>query len=1173
MAEESLLTPSKITAWLDCAHYLTLQNQVDQGLLEVNSAPFGSFAQLLVDKGLQHETDCLSQYRASGLTVFEVPSRNPGETFAAWVERIGDPLSLGYDVIYQMPFVHDGVRGIADFLVRVDDPAKGYCPYEPVDAKLARVEAKPGHVLQLCFYTDALEALTGLPPRHMHLSLGSGKKEALQTSQFRPYWNRLRAQLKALLSENATETATEPELCPHCEFCEFADNCEAVWREEDSLIYVAGARASDRDGLEAAGIETLAGLAACDEEVQSVRQLRLQRLVEQASLQVQARLRPDSAPPFELIDSNEDPTWGRGFELLPEPDHGDVFLDFEGDPFWHADAGLFFLLGLVALEGGELAYRTFWSHDEGEEASATQSLIEWLVDRRKTYPNMHVYHYNHTERSALQRLAADHGVGEVVLTELVESGVFVDVLTVVRNAVQVGTESYGLKQIERLTDYQRSHEIEKGSGAVLEYEKFMVHHDRASLDRIAAYNEDDVRATHALRDWLVAHRPADLPWRAAVLDPEEGYPELDARVADLHAYGPDTWRHLLGDLLGYWVREFRAHKAPLLAKAGLETSELLDDDNMIAGLEFLGLEPRYGAKGQELKFPGARFSWPEQAVSNDFLRGNASILYGTPDGPTGYGTVAGIDEVNGELLLVWSDRAVELSVYPGAIAYNDWVSPNPKPAALDDLAACVLNDPGFGAPNPASMSLLRRENPAFTGGGGPTGGEFSDDLNAMCGWVQDLDGSCISIQGPPGTGKTYWGAHIVYGLICAGRRVGITAMSHHAIDNLLEEVHKVFEKKGELSKLRAIRRVPHAPNSGLTGVDYKTSNTPCAKAEYNLVAGTTWLFAGSDMRGAPVDVLIIDEAGQLALADALAASTSAMNIVLLGDPLQLPQVAKAVHPGGGGLSVLEHVLGSDVTLPPDRGVFLTQTRRMHPDVCQFISEEIYEGRLESHPDCARQSTEFGTGLRWLKADHSGRSTESLEEAQLVSSAIRRLLGTQWVNQDNVTSRLTAHDFMVVAPYNDQVSLLRQTLDRDADTQGVSVGTVDKFQGREAAVVFFTMTTSSSEHMPRSSEFLFSRNRLNVAISRARCLALSGLYRGSAEQQGSIHRGNAIDIDAVFVRRVQRSLSAANPISGRPPGSASQRSVHGCGRASPYFVSGGVCFGWPRRGSVTRSRPG
>ena len=119
------------------------------------------------------------------------------------------------------------------------------------------------------------------------------------------------------------------------------------------------------------------------------------------------------------------------------------------------------------------------------------------------------------------------------------------------------------------------------------------------------------------------------------------------------------------------------------------------------------------------------------------------------------------------------------------------------------------------------MSLLRREDPTFTPGGGPPGGEFSDDLDAMCGWVMHLDGSCISIQGPPGTGKTYWGAHIVHSLIRAGRRVGITAMSHHAIDNLLEEILQVFEDKGDLSTLKAVRKVPDANHPKLPGVDLR----------------------------------------------------------------------------------------------------------------------------------------------------------------------------------------------------------------------------------------------------------------------------------------------------------------------------------------------------------------
>ena len=241
------------------------------------------------------------------------------------------------------------------------------------------------------------------------------------------------------------------------------------------------------------------------------------------------------------------------------------------------------------------------------------------------------------------------------------------------------------------------------------------------------------------------------------------------------------------------------------------------------------------------------------------------------------------------------------------------------------------------------------------------------------------------------------------------------------------------------------------------------------------------------MRQNPVDVLLVDEAGQLSLADALASTNGARNMILLGDPLQLSQVAKAEHPRGSGASVLQHVLGEHPTIPETDGVFISRTWRMHPDVCEFISNQIYEGRLSSHESCRRQGTQFGTGLRWLEARHVRRSTESPEEADVVCDQIAAMVGTTWTDQHGVERDLRGRDFMVVAPYNDQVNLLRERLGASG-LGDVQVGTVDKFQGREAPVVFFTMATSSAEDMPRGPEFLFSRNRLNVAVSRARCLA-------------------------------------------------------------------------------------
>ncbi len=1082
-----LLTPSKISAWLDCAHYLSLKHQVEDGSLQRPKSSFGEMAKLLMDKGEAHERACLEEYRSQGLRILEVDERHPGEAFADWVRRIGDPFGDGDDVIFQMPFVHDGIRGIADFLIRTEDPDTGAISYEPVDAKLARAEAKPAHILQLCFYADAIQAATGQRAEQIHVWLGSGKVESFRTDDFSSYWNRLRVQLRTVLDADPTEAETTPEPCNHCDFCEFAGICHDTWRESDSLVYVAGIRTADRAALTDRDVSTLAQLASTDASVDGIRPERLKQIVDQASLQVLNRGDPDSPPPFEHIAAGDDPVWGRGFEQLPEPNEGDVFLDFEGHPFWRADAGLFFLLGLIARdEHGAWAYKTFWAHDLDGEADAALALIDFMAQRRRGFPGMHVYHYNHTERSSLERMAADHGVGEARLAHLVETGLFVDLLTVARNAVQVGTESYGLKHLEQLADFERDHEIDAGAGAVVEYESYMATHDQASLDRIAVYNEDDVRATRALRDWLVTQRPDELPWRSPVFEAADPIEELEARVAALCAFGPETPEHLLGDLLGYWLREHRAFTAPKLANLAKDSESLLEVPDVVTGLTPIGLVERLGTKGQ-LIMPHMAFSYPEQTIDTGFDNPQASALFAVPDGPPAYAGITHLDRESRELRLAWNDAAQERGILPTSIALHDWVRPDPKPEALSDLADRVLSPPTGGEPNPVSLALLAGDTPAFTPGHGPTDGVFDDDLDSILNWVANVDHSYVAIQGPPGTGKTYRGAHAVHALVMAGKRVGITAMSHSAIDNLLEEVVKVFEVSGHMHKLNAVRKAKEA-NGPFPMVTYTTNNAPCTKDDVNLVAGTTWLFSGQPMADAPVDVLIVDEAGQLALADALAASRSAHNMVLLGDPLQLAQVSQASHPGGSGASVLEHVLAGNATIPSDRGVFLSETRRMHPDVCSFISEQIYEGRLSAHGSCATQGTELGTGLRWLQAEHTGRTTESPEEAEIVAAQIERMIGCTWTDKDGNERVLDARDFMVVAPYNDQVAVISDRLDASPTTRGVSAGTVDKFQGREAPVVFYTMTTSDASAIKRGPSFLFSQNRLNVAISRARCLA-------------------------------------------------------------------------------------
>ncbi len=309
------------------------------------------------------------------------------------------------------------------------------------------------------------------------------------------------------------------------------------------------------------------------------------------------------------------------------------------------------------------------------------------------------------------------------------------------------------------------------------------------------------------------------------------------------------------------------------------------------------------------------------------------------------------------------------------------------------------------------------------------------------------------------------------------------------IHNLLAEVEKYAapdEPFAGLKKCGSDGSNSYESKHGLIGNSNEIADF--AGGGYELVAGTAWLFCREEMDGT-LDYLFIDEAGQISLADALAMGTCARNVILLGDPQQLAQVSQAVHPPGAGVSVLEHLLGEHTTIPPERGLFIDQTRRMHPDVCKFISKAIYEDRLESFADCANQGIEaagrlIGTGIRYVPTTHEGNTRESPEEAEAIAGLIDDLLKGQYFQTDGTSGPLKPEEIMVVAPYNAQVRCLREALPAE-----VRVGTVDKFQGQEAAVCFFSMATSSKEEIPRNLEFLFSRNRLNVAISRARCLAV------------------------------------------------------------------------------------
>ncbi|HET7044494.1 MAG TPA: ATP-binding protein, partial [Gaiellaceae bacterium] len=436
------------------------------------------------------------------------------------------------------------------------------------------------------------------------------------------------------------------------------------------------------------------------------------------------------------------------------------------------------------------------------------------------------------------------------------------------------------------------------------------------------------------------------------------------------------------------------------------------------------------------------------------------------------GTIAELDDVAGTLVLALTKKADERPL-PGALIPGGPYATRAQRQALLRFGRSIRDgDHRY----PALEQVLRREPPLD---GERVQVSTLDEAKSL---VERTEGRHLFVQGPPGAGKTYSGARLIVHLLARGKRVGVSATTHRAIHTLLREVEKAAREAGV--SFRGLKKGDDAGESHYEGpfVGCSNDNGAFVDGELQLLAGTAWLFAREELDQA-LDYVFVDEAGQVSLADAIAVGTSARTLVLLGDPLQLAQVTQGIHPDGSGASVLEHLLGEAQTIPEERGLFLERSFRMHPDVCRFVSDAFYERRLESAAGCERQGTSFGTGLRFLPVEHAANRRSSPEEAEAIRAEIERLLGGSWTDADGVTAPLRPQDVLVVAPYNEQVGLLAETLPR-----GVRVGTVDKFQGQEAPVCFFSMATSSGDDVPRNLEFLFSRHRLNVAVSRARCLA-------------------------------------------------------------------------------------
>ena len=1044
--------------------------------------------------GGEHEQRHLDELRSRNRVAIIA---RPAYTVAALTAAAESTLRAVEDraeVIYQAAMFDGRFVGFADFLV-LDGQR-----YRLRDTKLAR-SVKVEALLQLAAYAETLGAAGVGVHDDVELVLGNGTTMSYRVEELLPVYRSRRAELQALLDRHYDSGAAVSWADDTVRACMRCPECEQQVRAHDDLLLVANMRVSQRARLIDAGITTMTELAHHTGPVPDLPARTVTALSRQAGLQIAPR--DHGKPPYEVVDAQP-------LMLLPNPDKGDLFFDFEGDPLWTADGrdwGLEYMFGVL---GANEEFTPLWAHDRAAERNALVDFLAMVRKRRKRHPKMHIYHYAPYEKTALLRLAGRYGVGEDEVDDLLRNGVLVDLYPMVRKSIRVGTANYSLKSLEPLYmgSELRDGEVTTATDSITMYAKYCElraegRDDEAAnvLKEIEDYNRYDCRSTRKLRDWLLGRAfESGVPPLGPQPVRDNGQVEVDDDVArtlagfagdDIDARTPEQRAvAMIAAARGYhrredkpfWWGHFDRLNSPVDEWSDTPGVFLADQATVDADWHI----PQGARKPQRwVRLTG---SMAAGELSNDMF-----ALYDPPT-PAGlsedperraYAPVTVIDCDNDsaptEVLVMHREPKqggpfdqVPFALTPGAPFQTTALR-----RSIDGFAAEIAA--GLPALPPSAVVDVLLRCPPRTSGPLPRTGDCVADLTAA---VLALDSSYLAVHGPPGTGKTYTAARVIAELVDRhGWRVGVVAQSHAVVENLFRDIIGAGVDPALVAKKRG-------GNGPWTEIDEKAYPAFLTENEGCVIGGTAWDFANANrVPPGSLDLLVIEEAGQFCLANTIAVAQAATNLLLLGDPQQLPQVSQGTHPEPVDASALGWLVDGRHTLPDELGYFLDLSHRMHPTLCAAVSRLSYDGRLHSVEQitAARRLDGFEPGVHVLALDHDGNSTDSREEAETIVAAITALLGSAWTDEHG-TRPLTAADVLVVTPYNAQVVLLRRLLD-EAGLHEVQAGTVDKFQGRQAPVVFISMVASSIDEVPRGISFLLNRNRLNVAVSRAKYAAV------------------------------------------------------------------------------------
>ena len=1105
---DKLLTASKFKNWLACK--FTTINEIKK--LEdpkVSKKTFSKTEEIRKQRGDEFEEKIYKEFIKDYSNHIKIKKDKDS------LKNTKEALKKGYDLIHKAHFEYDGWSGEIDFLI------KGENGYEVYDTKLTTMP-KPEHIIQICIYTEWLKIMrSGLLPEKMHLILGDKKNTvSYKVRDYQLYFQRNKAKYLDFLS--LKKHTVEPEKCNFCKLCEWADSCEKQWIEEDHLNQIVNTRNDQIQKIKKHGIKTLKAFSQLNEseKIKDLNPLTFKTHLSQAKLLIKSI--QSGQPEHKLLEIKEQ----RGFNKLPKKTKNDIFFDIEGidkvlneEDSENNKTGLEYLFGLYYFENDKPKFKYFEAHNKNEEKKALVNLLEFIGEHLKKYPESYIYHYNHYEKTALINLVKKHDTNFAQVNDLLREEKLIDLFHVVKQGMQVSEKQYSLKNLEKHYGFKRVGEIKKANESTDIYLDWVETQEKELFDKIILYNKEDCVSTYELREWLLDIKPANTSWHKEkeLIERERNWEKENAEYKKLINKELKSLeiKNILSDILGYHKREDMVYWVDFYNRTSNKIPEQLIENAECIG-DMIQAKKEKNEKGVNVytyKYDEQEFKIKEKDRIDDALDGDFKTK--------SIGKIINIENHNNLIQIESKNDDLPKNL---SIARDTYVNSDPIiEGVLRFVKSAIKKEKKYQA----THEILNKNFPNIEGlekGKDILNSEnFSSDeefLKQSLKIVEQIDHSYLYFQGPPGVGKTHTAAHIILELLKKTKKVGITANSHKVIFNLLSKIEELavednfifkgFHKPGS-DKDKRFNDGKFIKNTARVKVGKTKEGKPLYKEQMDLLfesleadlfSGTAWCFTRYDKKtGHPacdqrLDYIFIDEASQLSIADTVAISLAAENVIIIGDQMQLGSPTRALHPGESGNSAPQYLLEDKDTIPSNKGIFIEKSRRLHPDVCSFISENFYDSRLKSHEFTKKRSIKFSdkeklltsSGIILLDAKHKEISRQkSVEEGEIIKKLFKKIIGSTFIDEtkrEKIERKITIEDILVVAPYNVQVNYLKSIL-----PEGSKIGTIDKFQGQEAPISIVSMTSTNSESLPRNIDFFFSRNRLNVAISRSQCLSI------------------------------------------------------------------------------------